>query len=268
MRIGVHVGMRRFLVPGLLLGLLAVAWPAAAQSSRCANCHLVNLGTSAMDRLPFMTRHFQEWDLSPHARHDVGCERCHGGDTSTFERVPAHRGVRPSRDPASPVHWANLPRTCGTCHTGPFVLFERSRHAALLSAKDPRVPTCSTCHGDVGARLLSPAALEQQCNRCHGPGRTAPRPERAAHARLMLEGVTEVRALLDHAHALVRRVSDAARRATLEEEWRQAEVPLIEARQAGHAFVFDELEARLTTARQRTGALLDRLANPVRTTPR
>lgn len=260
--------MRLSLVPALLLCLLSAALPAAAQSSRCANCHLANLGTPAMDRLPFMTRHYQEWEFSPHARHEVGCERCHGGDASTFERTPAHRGVRPSRDPASPTHWANLPRTCGTCHTGPFVLFERSRHAALLAAKDPRVPTCSTCHGDVGARLLSPAALEQQCNRCHGPGRAAPRPERAANARLMLEGVLEVRALLDHAHALVRRVSDGARRTALEDAWRQAEVPLIEARQAGHAFVFDELEARLSLARQRTGALLDRLANPVSPLPR
>lgn len=259
--------MRRFLVVAACV-LLSRAAVAASPDSRCANCHLANLGTSAMARLPFMARHYQDWEVSPHARHDVGCERCHGGDATTFERMPAHRGIRPSRDPASSTHWANLPRTCGTCHTGPFVLFERSRHGALLAAKDARVPTCSTCHGDVGARLLSPAGLEQQCNRCHGPGRTAPRPDRARDARLMLEGVGEVRALLNHAHALIRRVADPARRVAFEDAWRQAEVPLIEARQAGHAFVFDELQERLAKARERIATLLDRLANPAAGTGR
>jgi hypothetical protein len=38
-------------------------------------------------------------------------------------------------------------------------------------------------------------------------------------------------------------------RAQFEEQWRQAEIPLIEARNAGHEFVFDELRERLERAR-------------------
>ena len=41
----------------------------------------------------------------------------------------------------------------------------------------------------------------------------------------------------------------------------QAEIPLIEARNAGHEFVFDNLKERLGRARQRSDALLDALAN-------
>lgn len=39
-------------------------------------------------------------------------------------------------------------------------------------------------------------------------------------------------------------------------------MPIIEATQAGHAFVYDQLDERLTTARARIAALFERLANP------
>jgi hypothetical protein len=62
--------------------------------------------------------------------------------------------------------------------------------------------------------------------------------------------------------SLVNRVSDKPRRAQLDEAYRQAEVPLIQAVQAGHQFVFDDLKERLSVARQRIEALLGQLANP------
>jgi hypothetical protein len=235
-----------------VVGVLFTAAPAAAQQSRCADCHVAN---------PDAPGHLGEWDVSPHGRGNVGCEACHGGDATTFERVPAHRGILNAANPASPVHRTNLPATCGTCHTGPFVAFQKSRHFALLGAGDPNGPTCSTCHGEVAARLLSPRGLESRCARCHAPNRPAGHPEFPALGRTMHEGVIDVRAALDQARAMIRRVKNTALRAELEAAWQQAEVPLIEARQSGHAFVFDNLEERLGVARRRTDALLDRLAN-------
>jgi hypothetical protein len=41
----------------------------------------------------------------------------------------------------------------------------------------------------------------------------------------------------------------------------QCATPIIEARNAGHEFVFDNLKERLSVARQRTDALMDALAN-------
>jgi hypothetical protein len=62
--------------------------------------------------------------------------------------------------------------------------------------------------------------------------------------------------------SLVNRVSDKPRRAQLDDAYQQAEVPLIQAVQAGHQFVYDDLKERLSVARQRIEALLAQLANP------
>jgi ABC-type phosphate transport system auxiliary subunit len=79
----------------------------------------------------------------------------------------------------------------------------------------------------------------------------------------MLEGVRDARVMLKEARSLIGRMTDHPRRTRLEQAAQQIDVPLTEATQAGHAFVYDELEERLATARRRLTALLDELANPV-----
>lgn len=244
------------------VAVLTLAPSAAhAQTSRCADCHIANQNAAGPTWSGFAQRHLDEWEFSPHSRRNVGCEKCHGGDASTFEKFPAHQNILLSRSPASPVNRTNLPKTCGVCHTGAFVSFQKSKHYQLLQQGDDRGPTCSTCHGEVGAYLLSPASLETQCNTCHGPGRPQARPERAASARLLMTDVRTVRASLKEADSLIKRVKDKALRARFEAEWQQAEVPLIEARNAGHEFVFDNLKERLDRARTRVDALMESLAN-------
>lgn len=247
------IGMLRCLALGVVL---LQSNTADAQQSRCADCHFANPETiPAPD-------HLYDWDRSAHRRGNVGCEACHGGDASTFESTLAHRGILGSGNPASPTHRGNIPRTCGSCHPGPFTNFQQSQHYALLTGGDRDVPVCVTCHGDVAANLLSPGALEKRCDRCHGDDGLAPRPGRAADARALMEGASDVRESLRAAQQLIRRIRDPARRAELEEDYAQAEVPLIQARQAGHRFVFDALEERLGVARQRAADLLGRLVNP------
>lgn len=237
----------------LIVSLLAS--PAFTQESRCADCHFANPDAPG-------SAHINDWDHSAHARNNVGCEKCHGGDATTFESFSAHQGVLNGHNPASPVHYRNLPRTCGHCHLGPLAEFQKSKHYELLRSGSERGPTCSTCHGEVGARLLSPKGLAAQCEQCHGGGKRAPRPDYPPQGKLMQEGIREVRALLDQARPLIRRVKDRTRREAFEQAYRQAEVPLIEATQAGHAFVFDQLQERLGVARQRAESLLELLANP------
>lgn len=243
----------------LCLFVLAIAilssGPALAQRSSCADCHFANPGAPAED-------HLAEWDRSAHGRNNVGCEKCHGGDASTFESLLAHRGIFRSSNQSSPVHRKNLPATCGRCHTGPFVAFQKSHHYELLGAGDNRVPTCTTCHNAVGSLLPSPKALEAQCQQCHGPKGVAPRVERAAAARTLLEGVIESRELLRAAKPFIDRIRDKNRQAELREAYRQAEVPLIEAGRSVHEFVFDNLKERLSTARLRIDALFSQLARP------
>jgi ABC-type phosphate transport system auxiliary subunit len=80
----------------------------------------------------------------------------------------------------------------------------------------------------------------------------------------MLEGVRVARAMLEEARSQIDRVTDQARRARLEQAAHQVDVTLTEATQAGHAFVYDDLEGKLNTARRRLAALSDDLASPAR----
>lgn len=241
-----------------IVALMAQGESLAAESSRsrCADCHFAN--STAASRW-----HLSEWDHSAHGRADVGCEGCHGGDPSTFESFLAHRGMLGARNPASPVHRTNLPRTCGGCHPAAFAAFAKSRHFEVLREGGPDAPTCTTCHGNAGAYLLSPRSLAAECKACHGPGKIAPNSDLPAEGRMRLAEVREVRASLDEAGKLIRRVQDKALRASLEVELDDARVPLKEAVDSAHRFVFDQMQERLTVTRKRADLLMERLANAV-----
>ena len=235
--------MRSFVLPAVAACVFALATgPAAAQASfgRCAECHFANL----LD-VPGAA-HLSEWERSAHARHGVGCERCHGGDPTTVHPVEAHRGVLDSRNPASPVNRAVLPATCGACHSATLKAFGRSRHAALLAHGDAGAPTCSTCHGAMTARVPSPRVLEAQCARCH----PSPAPgEGDAHAAaVLLSDVDHLALDLASVDWLLGGVRDSARRHELEGARAKAGEALTGVADAVHAF-------DLTLARQRADAL-------------
>jgi hypothetical protein len=78
----------------------------------------------------------------------------------------------------------------------------------------------------------------------------------------MYEALNESRDLMKSVRPMVNRVNDKARRARLDEAYQQAEVPLIEAVEAGHQFMYDALKERLSVARKRIELLLGQLANP------
>jgi hypothetical protein len=240
---------------GLIVCLLGAGTSLQSQQSRCADCHFASSNPPAAD-------HLSDWDRSAHSRNNVGCEKCHGGDATTFEALLAHRTLLHSTNPASPVNRRNLPTTCGVCHAGPFVAFQKSHHFALLEKGDLNVPVCSTCHGPTGFRRPSARTLESQCAHCHGPNRVAPRPGRAEAARTLYDVLHDSRDSLRTARSLVSRVADPARRKALEAMSQQVEVPLIQAVQSGHEFMYDELKARLSVARQRLDALFIQLTNP------
>ena len=248
--------MRRLVMSGLiLLGAFLVAGSASAQQdSRCADCHFARPDAPAQE-------HLREWDLSPHGRNNVGCQKCHGGNENTTESFLAHRGILSPSNPDSPVNRVKLPSTCGGCHVGPFVAFQDSRHYQLLQTGDHRGPTCSTCHGEVDGQLLSPKALEARCNECHGPKGTAPRSDRAKQVRELYDGLHVVREQIKLAESFIKRVNDKTRKQELTEELDQAKVPMTRAISAGHKYVYDDLQASLATAQQRAEALLAKLAN-------
>ena len=238
----------------LLLPLLGN--PQIPSQSSCGDCHFANPDAPGGS-------HLADWEYSAHGRNAVGCEACHGGNATTFESFRAHRGVLNSRNPASPVNRLNLPETCGGCHIGPFVAFQKSGHFELLKEGSEDSPSCSTCHGDVAAHLLSPNGMGRQCEQCHGePGGVSYNPDYAAQGKLLLDLVREARETLSQASPLIARIDDTDRQSRLEEAYRQAEVPVTEAVNAGHSFNFADLEERLAVALQRAESLLEELANP------
>ena len=236
------------------VGALFVPVVAHAQQSKCGDCHFAQNAPPNQD-------HLFDWDRSPHGRANVGCEKCHGGNATVFERSLAHRGVLSSGNKKSPTYRTNLPATCGACHVGPFVAFQDSRHYQLLTTGDNRGPTCSTCHDPVAGTLLSAKALEKQCSQCHGPREVAPRAERARNAREKYEGLATIRQELKLANSMIKRVDDARRRADLMAEYEQAMVPVTRAINAGHKFIYSELDENLNVAQERVEKLMARLAN-------
>lgn len=245
---------RLLLVSAFILLAMTVGFT-QTQQSRCADCHFANPDAPG-------ARHLADWDLSAHSRGSIGCERCHGGNPSTFESMQAHRGMLPATNATSPLNRKNLPSTCGKCHVGQFVEFQKSNHFKMLQSGDSRGPLCTTCHGEVAARILSPKGIEGQCNSCHGPNKTAPREGRAASARQLLERIRDVRAQLTAANRLIDGVRDKTRQQQLKDAAQQAEVPLKQAVFALHSFVFTDSDQRLDTARQRTTALYVSIVGP------
>lgn len=246
-----HLLAAHLLAACCFLPMLAGA--AAAQESQCADCHFAHPSPA--------WAHLSNWEISAHGRQDVGCESCHGGNARTWNVSEAHRGILSGVNPASPTHIANLPRTCGSCHTEQFAAFETSRHAALLAEGDLQAPNCSTCHTDAGAYLLSSRGLRRACQRCHGEGKRAPATGRAELAQDLHLQVRAVRELSDSAGRIVRRVRDQERGAALQLELARAVEPLTEAVQVAHSFSFDRFEELVAESRRRHEALLERLAN-------
>jgi Cytochrome c7 and related cytochrome c/Cytochrome c554 and c-prime len=253
--------MERALLTSCVL-VVSLAGSAAAQTpgesslhpSLCADCHYASGGKPN-------SRHWDEWNRSAHARANVGCEACHGGNPRTTEPFLAHQAIVRGFGPDSPVHRSNLPTTCGRCHTGPFVQFQKSSHYALLRAETPDGPSCSSCHGTASGALLNPKDFERECNLCHGAGKKHARLGYAATGRRILQSVLETRDLLKQAARMIKRDVEADRRASLQYSYDQAQVPLTEAVHAAHAFVFDDADERLGVARRGALALLDRLAS-------
>ena len=182
---------------GAMLALAKAAHPQpapGAAAGRCGVCH-------PAERVQF--------DASAHAREQVRCVSCHGGDDRSLVQSVAHgsgfRG-RPAR--------ATIPSLCASCHSDvqrmrPYnlpvdqhALYQTSGHGLGLARGDTRVAVCSDCHGahdilkaqDPASRTF-PASIPRTCGRCHGDTTAA------AHAPVVLPAYAKsvhARELLDH----------------------------------------------------------------------
>lgn len=154
-------GILKRAVPVLILVAFAAA---ASAQDPCIDCHAAQELDEASEV------HLRQFRGSAHASAGVSCADCHGGNTSTFVELRAHRGVLNSAHRDSPTNHWNLPRTCGRCHEAEYGALRESAHYALLERQVRAAPTCRTCHGSVAAQTLGvEGGLQARCNRCHGP---------------------------------------------------------------------------------------------------
>lgn len=97
------------------------------------------------------------------------CTTCHG----------AHDNVS-HKDPNSPIARANVPSTCGMCHSEIADEFKESVHGTALAQKNPDVPTCTGCHAEHAIKgPKDPASpvyathVAKTCSHCHENERIA-----------------------------------------------------------------------------------------------
>jgi hypothetical protein len=139
----------------------------------CGSCHS---DAARMKPFDLPTDQLAQYQTSQHgirlAQGDTRvavCIDCHG----------THRILRPD-EPTSPVNRANVPATCGHCHSNKALMaqynlpsdqeekFRRSVHGvALLVQEHPDAPTCATCHGAHGAVAPGMETIGQVCGHCH-----------------------------------------------------------------------------------------------------
>lgn len=90
----------------------------------------------------------------------ANCSDCHG----------AH-DIQPKDAPASRVHPANVPKTCGTCHAGVEAAYRESVHGTARAAGHRGAPVCNDCHSahQIQRTAGTPWQLDviKECGTCH-----------------------------------------------------------------------------------------------------
>ncbi len=104
------------------------------------------------------------------------------GDVKVAECASCHgsHGILPAAEVKSRVNAANIPATCGSCHSNadymkPYGIptdqeekFRQSVHGvALLQKHDAGAPACNSCHGNHGATPPGVESISKVCGTCH-----------------------------------------------------------------------------------------------------
>jgi len=155
-------------------GFLGV--PKPAQVPRfCARCH-ASLEYMRKYNPTIPTDQYSQYLTSVHG------QRNQKGDSKVATCVSCHgvHSIRPSTDTRSPVYHANVPQTCGKCHSDPEYMkgyglptdqlaqYKEGVHGELLLQKgDNPAPACNNCHGNHGAFPPGVSSISHACGQCH-----------------------------------------------------------------------------------------------------
>lgn len=149
-----------FAVIAASLLIPAHAWSA---TNTCIECHQ---DSSFYAQYPKLHEYYQQWLASTHRQAGLGCEDCHGGDSSAVSRKKAHAGIYPMNNKSSMLHYKAQPNTCGQCHKDQQQRYLRSKHYAALM-DERAAPTCTTCHPAMSRRPELRNIVLDACRTCH-----------------------------------------------------------------------------------------------------
>ncbi|HEX8888405.1 MAG TPA: cytochrome b/b6 domain-containing protein [Pyrinomonadaceae bacterium] len=134
----------------------------------CGKCHgdpSVMQGTNISNR-PFLS--YQE------SVHGKAISR---GNFSAAVCTDCHSShdIRPASDAQSLIFKANIPATCGKCHSGISIEFNQSVHGQAVARGVSRSPVCTDCHGihsiklptEPGTSTPTQAMATGTCAQCH-----------------------------------------------------------------------------------------------------
>jgi len=141
----------------------------------CGRCHANETYMRRFDpKLP--TDQLSQYWTSVHG------QRLRKGDQKVATCVSCHgvHGIQPPDRADSKVFPANVPDTCGHCHSNPEYMAEykiptdqeekwkKSVHAEeLLVKRDFSAPACNDCHGNHGAYPPGVNSIAEVCGQCH-----------------------------------------------------------------------------------------------------
>jgi len=189
-----------------LLALAGAAHGAPPPKNSCLDCHR----TLDERRLSAPTASFAQ-DI--HAVRGLGCVGCHGGNPAD----PEMTAMDPDRGFKAAPARIEIAELCASCHADaaymkrfnpqPYVFsmaeFRTSVHCKKISEGDPKVATCTNCHGVHGIlphkdprSPVYPRNVPATCAKCHNAeymkGRTVPTNQHAlytgsVHGKALLE---------------------------------------------------------------------------------
>ena len=139
----------------------------------CASCHS-NPEFLASHKIPF-AHPVELYRQSIHGREIASgnekaavCSDCHGS-----------HGIFPAQDARSKINHANVPSTCGQCHSEIAKTYLDSVHGQAMKAGVAAAPVCIDCHGEhlilepkqAGSLVNAARVSTVTCGRCHGDER-------------------------------------------------------------------------------------------------
>lgn len=225
------------------------------KNNNCVSCHARLSST-------YLSGRYMDWHLSAHKTSGVGCEKCHGGDSSTQDVKKAHKGILPSSNSESRLYEANLPETCGSCHRSVYSSFVESTHYQKLKSSGLG-PSCITCHAHMGSAVVTyPLQGAAYCTFCHNAinGILPQRPEIPQKARRTLESITRANHLVRWLDELFEEGKQKKLDLTEElDERRLMLISLKEAKSGWHSFNLDPVQHKADRALDDGLKLKDRL---------